>query len=153
MQTSAIAGGIALLASTGAAAQTPSSASSETANAEVGDIVVTARKQNESIQSVPLSIKAFSSDDIERSGITSIADIARRTPNLTFGDFGDIKLSAPAPGLATSNFRAGAPGLATSGSPISKFGPAPVGADLKVRTDSGRRPDLELRAGAPGAPI
>ena len=109
MQTSAIASAIALLASTGAAAQTPASATSETANAEVGDIVVTARKQNESIQSVPLSIRAFSSADIARSGITSIADIARRTPNLTFGDFGDIKLSPTSiRGVISSSGSAGA---------------------------------------------
>lgn len=109
MQTSAIVATIASLTSTGAAAQTSAPATSETAPAEEDEIVVTARKQDESIQSVPLSIKAFSSAEIARAGITSIADIARRAPNLTFGDFGDIKLSPTSiRGVVSSSGSAGA---------------------------------------------
>ena len=48
------------------------------------EIIVTARKKAESLQSVPLAIKAFTEEAIEREGIREIEDIARKTPGLTF---------------------------------------------------------------------
>ncbi|MEQ8736657.1 MAG: TonB-dependent receptor [Rhodospirillaceae bacterium] len=50
----------------------------------VEEIVVTARKRAESLQDVPLSITAFSSDMIEKSGIRSVGDIAKLTSSLVF---------------------------------------------------------------------
>ncbi len=60
---------------------------------EVETIIVTARKREESIQETPISVTAFTRAMIERSRITSIADVAIRTPGLTYGNFGDEKLS------------------------------------------------------------
>jgi outer membrane receptor protein involved in Fe transport len=48
------------------------------------EVVVTARKREESLQDVPLSITAFSADTLEQRGIESIYDVARVTPNLSF---------------------------------------------------------------------
>ncbi len=48
------------------------------------EIVVTARKREESLQDVPLSITAFSADFIEKNGIRSIDDVAKLTPSLVF---------------------------------------------------------------------
>jgi iron complex outermembrane receptor protein len=56
--------------------------SSAVASAEVGDIVVTARKREESIQRVPIAITAFSGADLRNKGVTSLADIGRFTPGL-----------------------------------------------------------------------
>jgi outer membrane receptor protein involved in Fe transport len=69
----------ALLAAQGAAAAT---APSE--EAVEGEIVVTAQRRAESIQEVPLSISAFSAQQIQRSGFTKFDDYATRIPNLAF---------------------------------------------------------------------
>ncbi|MCB2114512.1 MAG: TonB-dependent receptor [Parvularculaceae bacterium] len=60
---------------------------------EIETIVVTARKKEESIRETPISITAFSGDTLQRTGVTDIADVALRTPSLSYGDFGDEKLS------------------------------------------------------------
>lgn len=57
-------------------------ASAADAGTSSGDIVVTARKSNESILDVPLSVSAVTADQIEKRGITSITDIARFTPSI-----------------------------------------------------------------------
>jgi iron complex outermembrane receptor protein len=63
------------------------------ANAETGggiaDIVVTARKRSENVQSIPVSITAFSAETIQAKGITTLSDIARNTPGLTLQQSGD----------------------------------------------------------------
>lgn len=48
------------------------------------EIIVTARKRTESLQDVPISITAFTSEAIEQRGIESIYDLAKLTPNLSF---------------------------------------------------------------------
>jgi iron complex outermembrane receptor protein len=69
--------GLCVLPSTQAFAQsTPAVA--------VEEIVVTARKREESLQEVPLSISAFTEKTIEAAGITDIEDISRLTPGFTF---------------------------------------------------------------------
>ena len=58
-----------------------------------GDIVVTARKTSERLQDTPVSITALPAAELERRGIDTIADVAKVTPGLNYGDFGDLKLS------------------------------------------------------------
>jgi len=48
------------------------------------EIVVSARKVDESIQDVPLAITALSSEKIERAGIQDLSDVAAFTPGLSF---------------------------------------------------------------------
>lgn len=48
------------------------------------EIVVTARKREESLQLVPVTIQAFSATQIEERGATSLADLAKFAPGLTF---------------------------------------------------------------------
>jgi len=61
------------------------------AAAQFEEIIVSARKIDESLQDVPLSITALSADTIERAGIVDLNDIAGFTPGLSFfnpiGDF------------------------------------------------------------------
>lgn len=54
---------------------------------ELGDIVVTARRRFESLQTVPMSVTALSIDRIEREGVQSIADVAKLAPSLVFDKF------------------------------------------------------------------
>lgn len=59
----------------------------------VGEIIVTARKRAENLQDIPISITAITAETMERTGVTNVADLARRTPGLQYGDYGDLKLS------------------------------------------------------------
>ncbi|MFZ4603472.1 MAG: TonB-dependent receptor plug domain-containing protein, partial [Caulobacterales bacterium] len=48
-----------------------------------GDIIVTARRQAESLQSVPLSVAAFSSAALEQKGIARLDDLRTAVPSFT----------------------------------------------------------------------
>ena len=48
------------------------------------EIVVTATKREESLQTIPISVTAFSSDMIERLDFAVSYDIAAQVPNLQF---------------------------------------------------------------------
>lgn len=48
------------------------------------EIIVSARKTEESIQKVPISVTAFSSEDIFERGIQNIEDLSRATPGFVF---------------------------------------------------------------------
>jgi len=48
------------------------------------EIVVTARKRSESLQEAPLTVQAFSSEQLEQRGVQSLADLSKYTPGLTF---------------------------------------------------------------------
>ncbi|MGK0498921.1 MAG: outer membrane receptor protein involved in Fe transport [Oceanicoccus sp.] len=50
----------------------------------VEEILVTARKQTESLQDVPLALTAFSAKEIETQAIESTEDVVKFTPGLTF---------------------------------------------------------------------
>ncbi|MBV1688972.1 TonB-dependent receptor [Novosphingobium sp. G106] len=67
-------------------AQGTASAAEATQAAEdtagVSDIVVTANRREESLQSVPIAVTALSGDMLERSSIVSLRDIAQLSPGL-----------------------------------------------------------------------
>ena len=54
--------------------------------AQMEEVIVTARKREEGLQDVPMSVTAFTRQDIERKGITNIADVARFTPSIQFDE-------------------------------------------------------------------
>lgn len=62
------------------------SASEALAQLKIEEIIVTSRKQEESILDVPLAITAFTAEQIEAAGINSLGDIANFTPGLTFSN-------------------------------------------------------------------
>jgi iron complex outermembrane recepter protein len=60
-------------------------AAQETARAsDLEEIVVTARKRSETVQEAPLSIQAFSTEQIEQRGITNFADLTKFSSGLNF---------------------------------------------------------------------
>lgn len=76
-------------------AQAPGAPAPQSPSAEpditLETITVTARKRAEELQSVPQAITAFSADDIERTGITGIRDVALQTTGLNFSPiFGQV---------------------------------------------------------------
>jgi len=54
------------------------------AGAESGEILVTARKREETLQSVPIAITAFTEATIEAAGVDTVEEIAQLTPGFTF---------------------------------------------------------------------
>ena len=53
------------------------------ANADLEEVVVTARKRQESLQDVPLSIQAYSGDDLALGGVDNVENLVGKTPNLS----------------------------------------------------------------------
>lgn len=54
------------------------------AAAQIEEILVTARKREESLQEIPLSVTAFDAAALERNRIQTIEDLAKYTPGLVF---------------------------------------------------------------------
>jgi outer membrane receptor protein involved in Fe transport len=54
----------------------------QSADAEGADIVVTAQKRSETLQTVPLSVTALTAKDLERRGVQSLYDVSRIAPSL-----------------------------------------------------------------------
>ncbi len=69
---------VATAAAAGTAAETAT---------DTSEIIVTARRRNESIVDVPLAITVVSSEKLEKLGLTSTRDIANFVPGLEFSDF------------------------------------------------------------------
>jgi outer membrane receptor protein involved in Fe transport len=76
----------ALTAATAATAQTAAPATPvQTAEAEdAGEIVVTARKREERLQDVPLTISVVGAEAIERAKLGNISDLAMQTPGFSY---------------------------------------------------------------------
>lgn len=74
----------ALFVATPAFAQpTDAPVSAGEAVSEGGDIVVTARRRNEALQDVPISVSAISGEQLQQSGVTDIQGLQYRTPSLS----------------------------------------------------------------------
>ena len=75
--------GLSLSVATAAAAQDAPQQPAPSRAAGLDDIVVTARRSAESLQSVPVAVTALSSEFIERQAISSAGDVPKFAPNLT----------------------------------------------------------------------
>jgi iron complex outermembrane receptor protein len=72
-------------------------------------IVVTARFRQENLQEVPLAMSAFTAETLEANGATSVIDVARWAPNVTFDALGQgygPTVAANVRGLGYSDFKA-----------------------------------------------
>lgn len=65
------------------AQELPATAAPQERAANLGDIVVTARRSAETLQDVPVAVTALGGDFIERQNISSAADVPQFAPNLT----------------------------------------------------------------------
>ncbi len=77
----------------------PAAASDDpAAGADLDEVVVTARKRNESLQDIPLAITAFSARDIQDAGIVDLGDLAAQTAGMSFNPRASFRV----PGRADS---------------------------------------------------
>ncbi|MEM9533931.1 MAG: TonB-dependent receptor [Pseudomonadota bacterium] len=85
------ASGAIVVAAPSAPEERPRNARTEADNGaiEIEPMVVTARRREESLQEVPLSMTVFSDEEILRSNFDSLSDYALRTPNLSFQNNGN----------------------------------------------------------------
>lgn len=61
----------------------PASAQEAEEGASAGDIIVTARRQNERLVDVPASVSVLTSETLERTGVQSAEGLTRLTPGIT----------------------------------------------------------------------
>src|SRR5271165_3084993 len=80
--TSALAAGITMALTQGVAS------AEDLDSGQIGEIVVTAQKTNESLSKVPISISAVSGIELEEQHIMDYADLSRAVPNVSFSSFG-----------------------------------------------------------------
>ena len=57
---------------------------------QLEEIIVTARKRQESLQDVPIAVTAFTEDQIESAGIQRPADFISKIPNITIVDSANV---------------------------------------------------------------
>lgn len=69
-------------------ASDPSDADPNASQVGLEDIVVTAQRRSESIQSVPMAISALSGESLSQRNIANLAGLATSVPSMTFGTFG-----------------------------------------------------------------
>src|SRR5579871_5649009 len=122
--------GAALPRAPALAADAAEAASSSTGLAEV---VVTARKREENLQDVPLSIDVFTKKDLQDLAITSFDDFAQKTPSISFISTG--------PGTQVFVMRGASDGSDPNYANTSMTG---FFVDDMSMTDSGSQPDLLL---------
>ncbi|MFQ5548195.1 MAG: TonB-dependent receptor [Woeseia sp.] len=83
----ALAFGVLIVATPQAAAQQSSADDSEFV---LEEIVVTARRRAESMQEIPISVVAVSSQEIEQLGIQTMGDLTAAVPNFSYQNRGSI---------------------------------------------------------------
>ena len=96
--------GMLLIAATSRAQETPrlpppataqSGQDDETIRFRLPTVSVTAQKESENVQDLPVSVTAVTSDTLEASGVRSISEAAQFAPNTFFSEFTARKLSNP----------------------------------------------------------
>ena len=88
MSTTRRLGTLGAVASAVAAALSATPAGAQGASSVLDEITVTARKRDESLLEVPLTVTAFSEEDIARIGIRSLEDISDFAPGLFYSTMG-----------------------------------------------------------------
>jgi iron complex outermembrane recepter protein len=97
------------------------------------EIIVTARKREENLQDVPLSIDVFTKKDLQNLGITGFDDYAEKTPSISFISIG--------PGTQLFVMRGVSDGSNPNYANTSSTG---FFVDDMSMSDSGGQPDLHL---------
>jgi iron complex outermembrane receptor protein len=63
----------------------PGPARADTETAQLDEVTVTARKREENLQNVPVSVQAITSKELQLRSLDSLNAVGQNTPNLTFG--------------------------------------------------------------------
>jgi iron complex outermembrane recepter protein len=93
-----------MLASGTAAYAQDNAADASTSSGVIAEIVVTANKRSENLQKVPISVSAFSGEQIERLGITETTQITQQIPSLRVNAWSPNLTIFSLRGISQSNF-------------------------------------------------
>jgi outer membrane receptor protein involved in Fe transport len=80
--------GSALFALSGTAHADQAADATTAAATPSGEIIVTANRRDQSLQDVPMTLQALSSDSLSKLNVTTFNDLLKYTPNVTFGSNG-----------------------------------------------------------------
>lgn len=82
---------------------TPQAFAAQAANTDANstDIIVTAQRQEQRLQDVPISVSAFSADQFEAGSIISVQDIANRTPGLAVAAYDPVSTNYAIRGIGS----------------------------------------------------
>ncbi len=69
-------------------AQSDAQTGESTSSGGFDEIIVTARKREESVETTPIAISAFTGDTLEKRGAVNIEDVSRFVPNLNISSNG-----------------------------------------------------------------
>src|ERR1700674_3435813 len=86
------------------------------------DIIVTAEKRSESLQKVPLSVVAFTSQTLAETGVQDFSSLAARIPGVTLNSAGPGRSSYSIRGIASVGGNAPTTGLYVDETPILPSG-------------------------------
>lgn len=89
------------------------------------EVVVTARKKSESLQDVPMSVSAFSSEELQNKGFVDLSAIGAMTPGLHFEAFDPTRPLIYVRGIGTRAYDAGSDpsvGVFVDGAYHGRFG-------------------------------
>jgi iron complex outermembrane receptor protein len=78
------------------------------------EIIVTAQKRATSLQEVPFSVAALSSEDLTQSGATNLIDVARNVPGLYIADLGPGQSQVAIRGISAGQVIRDQPGVKES---------------------------------------
>lgn len=84
-----------LLALTGCALTVPAMLQADEATnpnkrvLQMEEVVVSVRKRSDNIQDIPISVQAFSAEDMQRQGLNELSDVANLSPSVTFDQGAD----------------------------------------------------------------
>ena len=84
----AISAALSGYAGAGYAADTSAASTATSESSGLEEIVVTAQRRTESIQDVPITIQALSGSELTELSVSTIEDVLKYLPNVTFGTNG-----------------------------------------------------------------
>lgn len=104
----------------------------------IQEVVVTAQRRSESVQDVPMTVQALSSESIAKLDVTNVEQILRFTPNVVYSAPGAGQGQISMRGLSTG--RAGEQSYAT----VGNFPNVAIYLDEQSMQFPGRAPDIYL---------
>src|SRR3546814_15523835 len=77
-------------------------AAQQTDDGASGDIIVTAQRQEQRLQDVPISVTAFGAEQLRDNNIETVQDIATRTPGLAISAVDPVNTNFPMRGIGSA---------------------------------------------------
>jgi iron complex outermembrane receptor protein len=102
---------VALLAIAGLAGPAIGQEAVRADNLTIEEIIVTARKREESLRDIPVSVSAFTAEDLEDQTISDLTDLGNKVPNVVMSAVSSAGSVAPAFVVRGISSQSGGPGF------------------------------------------